>query len=92
MSAFTYRTFNPSSTDYERALADALYTIMARRIYAPDAIAGELNKVEFKSANGKIWTGALLEAELQRLGSWTNCIGGPVGSHTLPGASERMKP
>ena len=43
MSTFTYRTFNPSPTDYERALADALFTIMGQRVYDPSAIAAQLN-------------------------------------------------
>lgn len=89
MSTFTYRTFNPSPTDYERALADALFTIMGQRVYDPSAIAAQLNKTDLKPAHGDLWTGDILKSEMERLGSWSNCVGGPPGSHTLPGASQR---
>ena len=89
MSAFTYRTFNSSPSNYERELANTLFTIMTQRVYDPAEIAAQLNKAGLWSANGKTWTAALLKSEMQRLGTWTNCIGGPVGSHSLPGASER---
>ena len=89
MPAFTYRTFNPSPSDYERELANALFTIMGQRVYDPARIAAGLNQAGFKTARGDAWTGDFLKSEMQRLGTWSNCIGGPVGSHGLPGASER---
>ena len=89
MSAFTYRTFNPSPSGYERELANALFVIMGQRIHDPSGIAVELNKTTVRPAGGAPWTDALLKSEMRRLGTWSNCIGGPVGSHTLPGASQR---
>ena len=89
MSAFTYRTFNPSPSDYERALANALFTIMGQKIYDPAKIAAGLNQAGINPANGEAWTGDLLRSEMRRLGTWTNCIGGPVGVHSVPGTSER---
>ena len=92
MPAFTYRTINPSPSDYERDLANALFVIMGRKIYDPAEIAAGLNKAGPRPAKGERWTGELLKAEMQRLGTWTNCIGGPVGTHAVPGASERKSP
>jgi len=89
MQAFTYRTFNPSPSDYERSLADALFSIMGKRIFDPSEIAGELNEAGFKPAHGGAWTAELLKTEMRRLGTWANCVGGPVGAHALPGSSTR---
>ncbi len=89
MQAFTYRTFNPSPSDYERGLADALFSIMGKRIYEPSEIADELNKTGFKPSNGGAWSDELLKTEMRRLGTWTNCVGGPVGTHAMPGSSTR---
>ena len=91
-TGFTYRTFNPAPPDYERELADALFTIMGQRIHAPTEIAAGLNRTGIKPAVGDAWTADRLKAEMQRLGTWTNCIGAPVGSHSHPGVSERKMP
>ncbi len=89
MQTFTYRTFNQSPSDYERNLADALFSIMGKRVYDPARIADELNKAALKSPHGDAWTAEGLKAEMRRLGAWSNCVGGPVGAHALPGASTR---
>jgi hypothetical protein len=90
MQQFTFRTFNLSPTPYERALADALFAIMSRRIYDPAAIAAELDRAALAPAQGGHWTAELLKSEMTRLGTWSNCIGSPVGSHALPGVSVRQ--
>lgn len=88
---FTYRTFNPAPTGYERELADALFTIMGRSIHDPAAIATELNRTGPKPAHGGPWTETSFKAEMRRLGTWTNSIGAPLGEHTLPGAARRVE-
>ena len=90
MQPFSYRTFNPSPSEYERGLADALFAIMSRRIYDPASIAAELNQAAISPAQGGHWTADLLKAEMTRLGTWSNCIGSPVGSHAVPGISLRQ--
>ncbi len=89
MQDYIYRTFNLSPPEYERALSDALFSIMGRSVHDPDAIAAELNRTGPSAANGDSWSADLLKAEVKRLGAWTNCIGGPVGSHGVPGESRR---
>ena len=89
MSTYTYRTFNLSPPDYERELSDALFAIMGHALHDPSGIVAELNKTGPKPMNGDGWTIELFKSELQRLGTWTHCIGAPVGSHGVPGASER---
>ena len=89
MSDFLFRTFNMNPTDYERQLADALFAIMGRHVHDPAGIAAELEKSGPKPATGDRWTADLLKSEMQRLGTWTNSIGAPVGGHSAPGISVR---
>ena len=89
MQEYVYRTFNLTPPEYERELSDALFSIMGRSVHDPDAIAAELNRSGPRPANGDSWSAELLKTEMKRLGAWTNCIGGPLGLHDIPGASRR---
>ena len=89
MQDYIYRTFNLTPPEYEREWSDALFSIMGRSVHDPDAIAVELNRTGPRPANGDSWNAELLKAEMKRLGAWTNCIGGPPGSHSVPGESRR---
>lgn len=89
MQEYVYRTFNLTPPEYERELSDALFSIMGRSVHDPDAIAAELNRTGPRPANGDSWSAELLKTEMKRLGAWTNCIGGPLGLHDIPGASRR---
>jgi len=90
LQEFTYRTFNPEPTEYERQLAEALFSIMGTSAHGPDAIAAELNRQGPGHPDAVPWSSELLKAEVKRLGTWTNSIGGPVGTHSIPGASGRQ--
>ena len=92
MHEFTFRTFNLSPSGYERELSDALFSIMSNRIYAPAALATELNRSAVRPAQGGTWTAEILQSEIRRLGTWSNCVGGPVGEHSVPGAAQRTAP
>lgn len=92
MQEFTFRTFNLSPSEYERALSDALFSIMSKRVYDPTALATELNQTVVKPLQGGVWTAEILKSEIRRLGTWSNCVGGPVGEHSVPGAAQRTAP
>lgn len=87
---FTYRTTNTNPSDYERTLADALFDIMGGHVHDPDGISAALNARGLQPASAAEWTADLLKAEVERLGAYTNAVGAPVGSHDLPGMSERI--
>ena len=89
MFEFTYRTFNQSPGDYERKLADALFSIMGKSVHDLAEIVVGLNHAGSTTADGSTWTQEGFKAEMRRLGTWTNCIGAPVGTHGLPGISGR---
>ena len=90
MHEFTYRTFNQSPPEYERKLADALFKIMGKSVHDLDDIVAGLNQAGITSEDGRAWTIALFKDEMQRRGTWTNCIGAPVGTHRVPGVSGRV--
>lgn len=89
MSEFTYRTFNLNPTGHERELADALFAIMGKSVHDLAGIVAGLNQSGPKPGDGGTWTIEIFQAEMQRLGTWTNCIGAPVGTHDVPGVSGR---
>ena len=89
MSEYTYRTFNLHPSDYERELADALFEILGRSIHDLDGVVAELNRAAIKPKGGGDWTVEGFIAELRRLGTWSNSIGAPVGTHGVPGTSRR---
>ena len=89
MSEYTYRTFNPNPSEYERALADALFAIMGKSVHDLEGIVAGLNLAGHKPKGGGTWTIELFKREIQHLGTWTNSIGAPVGAHGVPGASGR---
>ena len=89
MSEYTYRTFNMNPSAYERELADALFVIMAKSVHDLAGIVAGLNQAGPGPEEGGTWTIELFLAELQRLGTWTNSAGAPVGEHAVPGVSGR---
>jgi hypothetical protein len=89
MSAYTYRTFNTTPSEYERDLADALFAIMGKSVHDLAGIVAGLNQAGPMPKDGGTWTSELFKAEMQRLGTWTNSIGAPVGAHGVPGVSWR---
>ena len=89
MSEYTYRTFNPNPTEYERALADALFAIMGKSVHGLEGIVAGLNLAGHKPNGGETWTIELFKREMQRLGTWSHCIGAPVRAHGVPGVSVR---
>ena len=89
MLEYTYRTFNLSPSDYERDLSNALFSILGKSVHDPEAIVAELNQVGPRPMSGLTWSRELLESEARRLGTWTNSIGGPVGTHSIPGVGRR---
>jgi|SRR5579863_195082 len=86
---FTYRTINLTPPAYERELAERLFGILGSSVHEPEAIAAALNEVGFKPSDGAQWSAATFEEEMRRLGSWTNSVGAPVGTHGQPGLSLR---
>lgn len=86
---FTYRTINLSPPVYERELADTLFVILGRSIHEPEAIAAALNEAGFSPEGGGQWSAASFRQEMRRLGSWSNSVGAPVGTHGQPGLSLR---
>ena len=89
MLEYTYRTFNPNPSEYERELADALFAIMGKSVHDLAGIVAGLNLAGHKPKGGGTWTVELFKCEMQRLGTWTQCIGAPVGGHGVPGVSGR---
>ena len=89
MSEYTYRTFNQKPSEYERELADALFAIMGKSVHDLEGIIAGLNLAGHQPKGGGTWTSALFNREIQRLGTWTNSIGAPVGAHGVPGVSGR---
>ena len=89
MSDYTYRTFNTDPPEYERGLADALFAIMGKSVHDLAGIVAGLNQAGHKPKDGGTWTIELFQAEMQRMGTWTNSIGAPVGTHGVPGVSRR---
>lgn len=89
LTEFTYRTINLTPPAYERELAEALFGILGRSVHEPQAIAAALNESGFEPHGGGRWSADSFRAEMQRLGSWSNSVGAPVGAHGYPGASLR---
>jgi hypothetical protein len=89
MQTFTYRTFNLSPPEYERQLADALFQIMGKSVHDLPGIVAALNSAGSVPKSGGAWTVESFKAEMNRLGTWTNCTGAPVGAHDVPGITRR---
>ena len=89
MPEFTYRTFNQSPTEYERKLADTLFAVMGKSAHDLADIVAGLNQAGFTPEDGDTWSIERFKAEMQRLGTWTNCTGAPVGTHDVPGITRR---
>lgn len=87
MAEYTYRTFNMNPSEYDRELAEALFTIMGKSVHDLAGIVAGLNQAGPKPKGGGTWTSELFQAELQRLGTWANSIGAPVGAHGVPGVT-----
>ena len=90
MDSYTYRSFIESPPAYERELADALYEIMGRHVHDPTHIVEELNSSGPNAPDGTPWTVELFKSEIERLGAYTNAVGGPVGRHNRNARSERI--
>ena len=90
MDRYTYRSFIESPPAYERELADALYDIMGRHVHDPAHVVEELNSSGPQTPDGAPWTVELFISEIERLGAYTNAVGGPVGSHSRNATSERI--
>ena len=90
MREFTYRTFDQSPPEYERKLADALFTIMGKSVHDLASIVAGLNQAGLTSEDGRVWSIALFEDEMRRRGTWNNCIGAALGTHSVPGISRRI--
>ncbi|HXS39306.1 MAG TPA: recombinase-like helix-turn-helix domain-containing protein [Stellaceae bacterium] len=93
---FIHRTLNVSPSDYEKQLSGALLGILSRNIHDLPDIVAALNQSAVRPASGEAWTEAGFTAELQRLGSYPNSAGAPVGSHPAgtvpPGTSTPERP
>jgi hypothetical protein len=80
---FTHRTVNLSPSAYEQQLAATLFGILSSGIHDLGGIVDALNVAAVLPPDGQAWTDASFSAEMERLGSYPNSIGAPLGTHPV---------
>jgi hypothetical protein len=73
-----YRTKNFSPSEYELALGRAIYRILESNTHGLPEIVRELNKTPVRAPGSQAWTEEVFSAEMERLGTWPQSIGGPL--------------